>query len=94
MLDFCAAHGIVSEIETIGIQQVNEAYERLLKSDVRYRFVIDRAWGVRPIASTPMLYRAMPMLNSAPRLRTDNSQSKATRETNTEVNKFGHKSDH
>ena len=43
MLDFCAEHGIVAEIETIAIQEVNEAYERLLKSDVRYRFVIDMA---------------------------------------------------
>jgi uncharacterized zinc-type alcohol dehydrogenase-like protein len=43
MLDFCAEHGIVSDIEMIGIQQVNEAYERLLKSDVKYRFVIDMA---------------------------------------------------
>jgi len=43
MLDFCAAHGIVSDIEMINIQQVNEAYERLLKSDVKYRFVIDMA---------------------------------------------------
>jgi len=43
MLDFCAERGIVSDIELIGIQQINEAYERLLKSDVRYRFVIDMA---------------------------------------------------
>jgi alcohol dehydrogenase (NADP+) len=43
MLDFCAQHGIVSDIETIPIQKVNEAYERLLKQDVRYRFVIDMA---------------------------------------------------
>jgi uncharacterized zinc-type alcohol dehydrogenase-like protein len=43
MLDFCAAHGIASDIETIDIQQINEAYERLLKSDVKYRFVIDMA---------------------------------------------------
>ena len=43
MLDFCAEHEIVSDIEMIGIQQVNEAYERLLKSDVKYRFVIDMA---------------------------------------------------
>ncbi len=43
MLDFCAEHGIVSDIEVIGIQQINEAYERLLKSDVKYRFVIDMA---------------------------------------------------
>jgi uncharacterized zinc-type alcohol dehydrogenase-like protein len=41
MLDFCAKHNIVSNIETIPIQKVNEAYERVLKSDVRYRFVID-----------------------------------------------------
>jgi uncharacterized zinc-type alcohol dehydrogenase-like protein len=43
MLDFCAEKGIVSDIETIAIQQVNEAYERLLKGDVKYRFVIDMA---------------------------------------------------
>jgi uncharacterized zinc-type alcohol dehydrogenase-like protein len=43
MLDFCAEHGITSDIELIRIQQVNEAYERLLKSDVKYRFVIDMA---------------------------------------------------
>jgi len=41
MLDFCAEHGIVSEIELIPVQQVNEAYERMLKNDVRYRFVLD-----------------------------------------------------
>ena len=41
MLDFCGAHNIVSEIELINIQDINEAYERMLKSDVRYRFVID-----------------------------------------------------
>ena len=41
MLDFCAEHGIVSEIEVIRADQVNEAYERVLASDVRYRFVID-----------------------------------------------------
>jgi uncharacterized zinc-type alcohol dehydrogenase-like protein len=43
MLDFCARHGIVSDIETIPIQKINEAYERMLRSDVRYRFVIDMA---------------------------------------------------
>lgn len=43
MLDFCADHGITSDIELIRIQQINEAYERLLKSDVKYRFVIDMA---------------------------------------------------
>jgi uncharacterized zinc-type alcohol dehydrogenase-like protein len=41
MLDFCAEHGIVSDIEIIPIQKINEAYERMLKSDVKYRFVID-----------------------------------------------------
>ena len=43
MLDFCAEHGIVSDIEQIPIQQINEAYERMLKGDVKYRFVIDLA---------------------------------------------------
>jgi alcohol dehydrogenase (NADP+) len=43
MLDFCAGNGIVSDIEMIPIQKINEAYERLLKSDVKYRFVIDMA---------------------------------------------------
>jgi uncharacterized zinc-type alcohol dehydrogenase-like protein len=43
MLDFCAERGISSDIEVIGIQQVNEAYERMLKGDVKYRFVIDMA---------------------------------------------------
>jgi len=41
MLDFCAKHGVTCDIEVIPIQKVNEAYERVLKSDVRYRFVID-----------------------------------------------------
>jgi len=43
MLDFCAEHGIVCDIELIDIQQINDAYERLAKSDVKYRFVIDMA---------------------------------------------------
>lgn len=43
MLDFCAAHGIVSDIEQIPMQKINEAWDRLLKQDVRYRFVIDMA---------------------------------------------------
>ena len=43
MLDFCGEHNIVSEIEIIKMQDINEAYERMLKSDVRYRFVIDMA---------------------------------------------------
>jgi uncharacterized zinc-type alcohol dehydrogenase-like protein len=43
MLDFCGAHNIVSDIETIAVQQVNEAWDRVVASDVRYRFVIDSA---------------------------------------------------
>jgi uncharacterized zinc-type alcohol dehydrogenase-like protein len=43
MLDYCAKHGISSDIEMIDISYINEAYERMLKSDVRYRFVIDMA---------------------------------------------------
>jgi uncharacterized zinc-type alcohol dehydrogenase-like protein len=43
MLDFCAEHGLGAEIEIIGGEQINEAYERVLASDVRYRFVIDTA---------------------------------------------------
>ncbi len=43
MLDFCGRHHIVADIEMIGIEQINEAYERLLKGDVKYRFVIDMA---------------------------------------------------
>jgi uncharacterized zinc-type alcohol dehydrogenase-like protein len=43
MLDFCAERNIVSDVEVIPIQKINEAYERILKSDVKYRFVIDMA---------------------------------------------------
>lgn len=43
MLDFCGEHNITSDIEMINIQQINEAYDRLLKGDVKYRFVIDMA---------------------------------------------------
>jgi uncharacterized zinc-type alcohol dehydrogenase-like protein len=43
MLDFCGAHGITADVEVIPIQKVNEAYERLLKADVKYRFSIDMA---------------------------------------------------
>jgi alcohol dehydrogenase (NADP+) len=43
MLDFCAEHNIVSDVELIDIKNINEAYERMLKGDVRYRFVIDMA---------------------------------------------------
>jgi uncharacterized zinc-type alcohol dehydrogenase-like protein len=41
MLDFCADHGVVSDIETIRMEQINDAYERMLRGDVKYRFVID-----------------------------------------------------
>jgi uncharacterized zinc-type alcohol dehydrogenase-like protein len=41
MIGFCAEHGIVSDVEVVPIQYVNEAYDRLLKNDVKYRFVID-----------------------------------------------------
>ena len=43
MLDFCAAHGVTSDVETIPIQKINEAYDRLARGDVKYRFVIDMA---------------------------------------------------
>lgn len=43
MLDYCAEHNIVSDVEVIPIQQINEAFERVLKSDVKYRFVIEMA---------------------------------------------------
>jgi uncharacterized zinc-type alcohol dehydrogenase-like protein len=49
MLDFCAAKGIASDVEVIPIQQINHAYERMLRSQVRYRFVIDMA-SLRPQA--------------------------------------------
>ena len=43
MLDFCAEHGVASDVEVISIAKINEAYDRMLKGDVRYRFVIDTA---------------------------------------------------
>jgi alcohol dehydrogenase (NADP+) len=43
MLDFCAQHNVVSDIEVIPVQKINDAYERMIKGDVRYRFVIDTA---------------------------------------------------
>ena len=43
MLDFCAAHDVVADVEVIAAEKINEAYERMLKNDVRYRFVIDAA---------------------------------------------------
>ncbi|MBX7557910.1 alcohol dehydrogenase, partial [Streptomyces sp. tea 10] len=41
MLDFCAEHGVTAEIELISAEDINEAYDRVVDSDVRYRFVID-----------------------------------------------------
>ena len=43
MLDFCAEHGIVADIELIRADEINDAYERMLQGDVKYRFVIDNA---------------------------------------------------
>ncbi len=43
MLDFCGQHGITADVEVINIQDINHAWQRMLKSDVKYRFVIDIA---------------------------------------------------
>jgi alcohol dehydrogenase (NADP+) len=43
MLDFCGTHRIVADVEVVGVQQINEAYDRMLQSDVKYRFTIDMA---------------------------------------------------
>ena len=43
MLDFCAKHGVAADVEVISIDKINKAYERMIKGDVRYRFVIDIA---------------------------------------------------
>jgi uncharacterized zinc-type alcohol dehydrogenase-like protein len=43
MLDFCAKHGIAADVERIRIQDIEHAFERMLRSDVKYRFVIDMA---------------------------------------------------
>jgi uncharacterized zinc-type alcohol dehydrogenase-like protein len=43
MLDFCAERGITSDVEVIPMQKVDEAYDRMEKSDVKYRFVVDMA---------------------------------------------------
>ena len=51
MLDFCAEHDVTPEIEVIEPDYINEAYERVLASDVRYRFVIDTAVAARRVAS-------------------------------------------
>jgi uncharacterized zinc-type alcohol dehydrogenase-like protein len=49
MLDFCAAHNVVSDIEMIRIQQIDEAYDRMVRGDVKYRFVIDNASLTTPV---------------------------------------------
>jgi uncharacterized zinc-type alcohol dehydrogenase-like protein len=43
MLDYCAEHGIAADVEVIPIQKINEAFDRTVKGDVKYRFVIDMA---------------------------------------------------
>ena len=43
MLDFCGQHGITADVEVINMQTINEAYERMLRNEVKYRFVIDMA---------------------------------------------------
>jgi uncharacterized zinc-type alcohol dehydrogenase-like protein len=50
MLDFCAEHGIASDVEMIPMQEIDAAYERMLKGDVKYRFVIDMATLAQPAA--------------------------------------------
>jgi uncharacterized zinc-type alcohol dehydrogenase-like protein len=57
MLDFCAQQGIAAEIELIKIDQINESYERMLKSDVKYRFVIDMSSLGKVIPSNDSSYR-------------------------------------
>ena len=48
MLNYCAEHNITSDVEVIPIQQINEAFERVVKADVKYRFVIDMASLKKP----------------------------------------------
>jgi len=58
MLDFCAKHGIVSDIEMIRMNEINAAYERMLRSDVKYRFVVDMATlasGQQPTPTQPAI---------------------------------------
>ncbi|HEU4729375.1 MAG TPA: hypothetical protein VFT22_15845 [Kofleriaceae bacterium] len=67
MLDRPAAHAIVSDVEVIPIQQINEAYARLLKSDVKYRFVIDAA-SLRSVETIPAM-RSTPIASTCERFR-------------------------
>ena len=64
MLDFCAKHKLTADVEVIPIQKINEAYERMLRSDVKYRFVIDMASHVPPSQRGPGLpeLRALPLV--------------------------------
>jgi uncharacterized zinc-type alcohol dehydrogenase-like protein len=55
MLDYCAEHNITADVEVIPMQQINEAYERILKGDVKYRFVIDIASLREPVSRTEEL---------------------------------------
>ena len=52
MLDFCGKHNITADIELIPIQNINEAYDRLVKSDVKYRFFIDMTLLQRALSAT------------------------------------------
>ena len=51
MLDFCAEHGVTSDVEMISMDQINEAYDRMERGDVKYRFVIDMASMPAAVAS-------------------------------------------
>jgi uncharacterized zinc-type alcohol dehydrogenase-like protein len=66
MLDFCGEHGITADIEVIKIQDINEAYERLLKSDVKYRFVRYARHPLREQVSLSVLSFAEPEVVSVP----------------------------
>jgi uncharacterized zinc-type alcohol dehydrogenase-like protein len=57
MLDFCGQHGITADIERIDIGSINDAYERMLKSDVKYRFVIDIASFQGRVITLPPCWR-------------------------------------
>ena len=67
MLDFCAEHNITSDIERIPIQQINQAYDRLLKGDVKYRFVIDSAsLAISRQYTPPVAPASLPALGRLP----------------------------
>jgi D-arabinose 1-dehydrogenase-like Zn-dependent alcohol dehydrogenase len=59
MLDFCGQHGITATIEKIPIDEVNTAYERMLKSDVRYRYVMEVARLPTGTAALPSDFRSV-----------------------------------